>query len=200
MKEVFDGLLIGDESICDWDLNNAANSWNFKKISEKCCNISKAAELFEQNVTEHTRAIVIQAVHHEFVNDFDGVHVLKKEEIRLVEIINSINQLTLKWEEKFPYIKLLWAFPSAFDFAKYNIKFMKERLDDPVLNDSIENSQDYSAKYLSYTKELLDLASKKLVNFMLIPNFKKESNKLTRGVFKDCTFLCGKLTKFHILV
>merc|ERR1719259_1247352 len=79
----YNALLLGDETTEAFDVASGRYIWNFKKVCEKGCTITRAQEMLDRQMSPQIKAVLIQAFKHEFTSVEDGGYRVHRDKLNV---------------------------------------------------------------------------------------------------------------------
>ena len=108
--EVHDFLYVGDE----FGVNTlsgghfSSNSMRFNKIFEKSCDIQKAIELLEANVSNNTKVVLIHALHYEITSALQKSEGLKSKALIMKEVCDKLIKINEYLKSTYKNLTFFW--------------------------------------------------------------------------------------------
>ena len=131
-----DILYIGDEFGLNTLTNRhfLLNSMRFNKICEKNCDIVKAIELLEANVSNDTKVVLIHALHYEITSALQKSEGLKSQGLIMKEVCDKLKKFDEYLKSTYKTLTFFWTLdtrsvevnPLNLNQLFYQAKYMGE--------------------------------------------------------------------------
>ena len=194
--ECFNAMIIGDEFVNTFDTKGINPVWDylyrFRKFSEAGCNLAKAMELLDSNMSKHVRLVVIHALHYELAKKVDGIHMIRDDQG--AKLGEAVVKASTELKKKYPCITFIWTVPISFPFEHLNNEeFENNPVDTQKRWKVLYDSKDYYTLYANRSK-ILDskLRANKLETLGLIIDHRKNHVMLTKKLYQRVYALYGE--------